>query len=487
MSKYIDKLENALVAAHEAGDTEGAQVIADELKSWQPKRAVNPTEGNNFAENALIGVGKGMTDIYQGGKQALGYATEQDVAEKRALDAPLMDTAGGNVGNIVGQAAALAPTVLIPGANTYAGAALIGAGTGAFQPVGEGESRLVNAGLGAAGGVAGQKVGNVISKKIGDKVATQAMLKSQNATRDATLKASQDAGFDIPRSMYKPTFMSNRIESLGGKAAVKQQASANNQSVVNSFARKALGLPDDAPLSISAVEGVRKSAYKPYEEIADMSAGAKNALKDLKQYRAEAKGWFNAYNRSARPDDLAKAQDLQQLADVAESVIDDYAKSAGRPELLGQLADARKTIAKTYTIERAMNRATGDINPRVLGRLFEKGKPLSDGLDEIGRFASAFPQISQPTSQSAGAGISALEPVSGAIYGMAGQAISGNPAGVLAGGIPLLRGPARSLALSEMMKSQPQYGGILMNSANRVAPALPYLGTYGGILGANAN
>lgn len=39
MAAYNQKLEDALIAAHEAGDTEGAQVIADELKRWQPKRA----------------------------------------------------------------------------------------------------------------------------------------------------------------------------------------------------------------------------------------------------------------------------------------------------------------------------------------------------------------------------------------------------------------------------------------------------------------
>lgn len=449
---------------------------------------LDPTEGNSFLDNALIGVGKGMTDLYQGGKQVLGLASEAEIAEKRKLDAPLMDTVGGNVGNVIGQAALLAPAAFIPGANTYAGATVLGAGAGALQPVAEDESRLTNTALGAAGGLAGQKLGNVIANNIGGKVADAAVRKSQNATRDAALKEAQAAGFDVPRSLYSPSFMSNRVESLGGKAAVRQQASANNQEVVNSLTREALGLPNDAPLSVAAVEGVRKAAYKPYEEVAKISKGAENALRDLKQYRADAKGWFNAYNRSARPDDLAKAQEFQQLADIAESVIDDYAKGAGRPELLGELASARKTIAKTYTVERAMNRATGDIDPRVFGRLFEKGKPLSDGLDKAGKFAAAFPQVAKPTSQSAGAGISALEPVSSAGYAIAGQMASGDPLGMLAGGIPLLRGPARSLSLSRIMQTQPKYGGLVLNSANRATPALPYLGAYsGGLLGANAN
>lgn len=446
------------------------------------------TEGNSFGKNLLIGTGKGMTDIWQGGKQLLGMTTPEEIAEKRRIDADIMKTAGGQIGNVVGQTALLAPSVFIPGAATYAGAAAIGAGAGALQPVTEDESRLTNMGLGAAGGVAGQKLGNVIGSKIGQKVAKNAELKSQRATADATLKQVQDSGFSVPRSLYDPSFTSNRLESLGGKAATLQEASARNQELSNSFARKALNLPDDASLSMSAVDTVRKAAYKPYEEISEISIGAKNALKELKQARADAKGWFNAYNRSARPDDLAKAQEYQQIADIAEQVIDDYAIRAGKPELLPALAEARKTIAKTYTVERAMNKATGDINPRVLGRLYDKGFPLSDGLDDIGRFAAAYDKAAQPANQSAGAGISALEPMAAGIYGTIGQVSTGNPTGLLAAGIPLLRGPARSIALSKMMQSTPQYGSQLLNLTNRAAPSLPYIGAVsGGLLGANAN
>jgi hypothetical protein len=42
MAGYNQKLEDALIAAHEAGDTEGAQAIADELKKWQPKATKQP-------------------------------------------------------------------------------------------------------------------------------------------------------------------------------------------------------------------------------------------------------------------------------------------------------------------------------------------------------------------------------------------------------------------------------------------------------------
>jgi hypothetical protein len=54
-----------------------------------PKEApYDPTADMSFGQKALAGVGAGMTDIWQGIKQRTGFATPQDVAEKRATDEP---------------------------------------------------------------------------------------------------------------------------------------------------------------------------------------------------------------------------------------------------------------------------------------------------------------------------------------------------------------------------------------------------------------
>jgi hypothetical protein len=265
-----------------------------------------------------------------------------------------------------------------------------------------------------------------------------------------------------------------------------QQASIENQQVTNNLVRKALDLPEDAPLSMGTIEKVRKQAYDPYKAVSELSPGANKTLQELKQARADATGWFNAYNRSASPADLAKAKEFQSVADISEEVLEDYAKAANKSDLIPQLRNARKTIAKTYTVERALNKGTGDINAAVLGRLYDKNKPLSDGLDQIGRFATAFPKVAR--SNQDGAGISALEPLSAGMYAGLGQMATGNPAGLLAGGLPLLRTPARSLALSRLMQKPPTYGGGLLQIANERPDLLPNIGVIGGgLLGANAN
>jgi hypothetical protein len=444
------------------------------------------TDGMSTTQQLLAGIGKGMVDLGRGAGQALGIVSDKEIADARALDEDLMSTGAGKVGNVVGQIASAAPAMLIPGANTYAGATLVGAATGALQPVTGDESRLTNTALGAAGGVAGQKLGNVIGNTVSNKVAQNALLKSRNATKDASLQAGMEAGYTVPRSLYNPTFLSNRIESIGGKAATLQQASIENQQVTDNLFRKAFDLPEDAPLSIGTLEKVRKQAYEPYKAVSELSPGASKTLQELKQARADATAWYNSYNRSANPEHLTKAKEFQEVAEIAEEVLEDYAKAGGKPELIGELRKARKTIAKTYTGERALNRATGNVNANVLGRLYEKGKPLSDGLDQIGRFATAFPKVAR--SNQDGAGISALEPLSSAMYAGLGQMATGNPAGLLAGGLPLLRTPARSLALSRLMQKPPSYGGNMLRLANDRPNLLPNAGVIGGgLLGANSN
>lgn len=130
----------------------------------EPK--ADPTEGTGFGQQALEGAGKAFVDIGRGAGQMLGLVDQASVDEAKRLDAPLMDTAGGMTGNI----GANMLTALIPGGSTVKGAAAIGAGLSALQPVsgvnGVGElveqkaKDIATGGvLGAGGAVAGKLVG----------------------------------------------------------------------------------------------------------------------------------------------------------------------------------------------------------------------------------------------------------------------------------------------------------------------------------------
>ena len=137
----------------------------------QPQMSVNPTEGMSRTQQFLAGAGKAMTDIGRGIGQVAGLVSQEDIAAARERDRALMETGAGTAGNIVGGVATMLPTMLVPGANTIAGASLIGAGVGALAPTVEEESRIGNAVLGGAAGAAGQAAASGLSRVLAPRTA----------------------------------------------------------------------------------------------------------------------------------------------------------------------------------------------------------------------------------------------------------------------------------------------------------------------------
>lgn len=129
----------------------------------------NPTDGMSGTQKFLAGVGKSFNDTGLGVRQLVGSASQQEVDERRRMDAPLMNTGAGIAGNISGAVA----QSIVPGgaiakgarllpmagrAAPYLAAAAEGAAFNGVQPVASGESRGGNAALGAAFGAGGQAV-----------------------------------------------------------------------------------------------------------------------------------------------------------------------------------------------------------------------------------------------------------------------------------------------------------------------------------------
>lgn len=182
-------------------------------RAAQGDRSAMPTDQKltvtgGFLDNAKAGAGKAVSDLGLGikqGAQKIGRlvgavddatmaATNAEATDRRQRDAALMRTGGGITGNIAGNiamtalpGAALARGgALLPAASnvgrvmttvgqavnvprTFGQAAAVGAGLGALQPVtGEGGEleRLVNAGMGGAGGALGLGVGRGIGAAV---------------------------------------------------------------------------------------------------------------------------------------------------------------------------------------------------------------------------------------------------------------------------------------------------------------------------------
>lgn len=271
-----------------------------------------------------------------------------------------------------------------------------------------------------------------------------ARAEQNNAGRDAAFRAGREEGLVAPPSVTNPNFVTNQLESIGGRAAVAQEANIRNQQAVNDIARRELGIPPNVQITTGTLEKLRSQAAKPYEDVAAISPLASTALQKLRDARSESQTYWLSYNRNARPEDLRVAKAADARAEQMENLLERVATRSGKPELVQELRDARTYIAKTYDVQNAMNHGNYWVSGNAIGRAFDKadGKKLTGGLQTVGRFDQAFEgRFTRPAGGIQDPDVSALNPVASAT-----AIASGHP---VAGGLPFLREPARNLLLSD--------------------------------------
>lgn len=409
------------------------------------------TDSTQFKTNKLL------TEV--GGSAGVGKAVATGIANaapRFAAQIPNLLSALQSGGMTAG-----AKTGLGAGATRVAGGAVAGGLTAGYVDPNDAKTGMLIGGLAPVAVQAAGSAGKFINDKVRNNLAERISDFNRKAPLNQTIRESLDAGYTIPPNMVNPSLKNQVIESVSGKQATQQIVSGKNEQVTGSLVRKSLGIADDVPLNTKALEDLRKTAGTAYAEVSSLSPTAAADLEALKIARNEASGWFKAYNRSASPDDLTKAKAARALSDQLEQALESHALSAGKKELIPKLRDARKLIAKTYTVSRAMNDASGTVDARVLGRMYEKGLPLSDGLDTAGRFASAFPTIAKSSSQVGSQGAHNLKAYGSLGASMAGGATMG-PMGMLLGTVPFVAPPiARSIMFSQgaqrgLLQSAPQ-------------------------------
>jgi hypothetical protein len=315
---------------------------------------------------------------------------------------------------------------------------------------------------------------------------------------DQILADSRRAGYVVPPATTNPNILNRTIEGVAGKASVAQLAAIKNQPITDNLARRALNLPPDAELTPETMEAVRAPAGEVYgrvagvgrftvddqykADLAKLSEAAKVIQSDLPKYRSGAQAEVQELSEALHPEngtmdastavalskdlrknansnyslaartgdstrlDIARAQ--QAAAAAVEDQLSRHLESIGQSELSGEWDNARRTIAKSYSVQNALDGA-GHVDATKLGKQLIKGKPLSGELETAANFANAFPKAARvlPGKES-NPGMSPLD-----VYGSVAAAVgTGNP-------IPLVIGPgrmgARSLALSKALQAKP--------------------------------
>ena len=365
--------------------------------------------------------------------------------------------------------------LLAEGADIAGGAATDATGSPA---VGAGVNTLAQAVPALLTRAGARPVTNAVNARAARIQAEQAAERSRQSVRDKTLLRAQAEGLKIPPSVINPTAVNKVLESVGGKAAINQELQRRNQPVIDRIARDEASLAPDQPITRDTLRQAASDSAQPYREVAALPpipstnplAGQFNLpryafnpaddLQALRQARKDAQGhWFH-YKRTGDPEAQKKAEAAHAEAERLDAALETAAQQAGRPELIPMLRAARQQIAKIHDVGRATNVGGGNVDARIIGHALDRGQPLTGGLETIGRFAEGIgaPYV-RDINMVPSPGVSALEPMASAGFALGGHAAAG-PAGFLAAGIPLLRGPARSLVLSDFYQNrmaQPQY------------------------------
>jgi hypothetical protein len=274
------------------------------------------------------------------------------------------------------------------------------------------------------------------------------------------VRAARESGYVIPPSQANPTLGNRLLEGMSGKITTAQNASARNQVITNAKAAEALGLPPETTLTPDVLDTVRQEAGKAYAAVSrlgefDATAAklpssvrtaeiAENTLmgrprsvtvdsgevvRAWRQANADATAYYRQYARDANPETLTKAKaaageakqideflvkqieaskntaPAKLIEDLAAGRLDQQSflqralELTQRGDLAKELKEARTLIAKTHSVEGAMNAATGTVDARKLAQQLQKGKPLSGGLRESAEFAGRFPKAAQTVEQ----------------------------------------------------------------------------------------
>ena len=317
-------------------------------------------------------------------------------------------------------------------------------------------------------------------------------------------------GATLPPTQVNPSMLNRMLEGFSGKQQTAQVASIKNQLLINEQARKALNLAPDVEITPQVLQQFRAEKGLAYDalranpayyadkqffvdlnkeigrlqnmksldvstelnllnNLKQMNFGGDELVESIKRLRDSAQTNSSPF-ANARDKDLGRAQKFaaNQLENLAERNL----KNFNQPDVMTNFKQARQDIAKSYTIEKALNATTGNVSGADLGNLARKGKIVPAELQTLANAAGAYPSAFQNVARIGGVpGISPLDAGAAAIA----AASSGNASllGTVVGRPIVRSGITSDVFQRNMMPSSQGQAPSLLNRAT-TNPLLNY-------------
>lgn len=415
----------------------------------------NPVVGNLETAAALVSgaagaVAGGFAGIGQGIKNIVSPGMPAGDRVRQVQDAMTYQPRTA-MGRGTTEVASFIPEKLAEGADYVGGVTAEATGSPA---VGAG----VNTALQMAPSLVAKGVRAPLQRALTNAETRAADTRSMNSVKDTTINDARELGYVFPPSEVQGSFLGNRLEGVGGKAALAQEVNRRNQQVSNAIGRREAGLQANEPISVDTLKAARERLAAPYREVTQLSPTAATALEKVQAARLEARDYWNEYGRTGVVETKKKAKAFEQEAKLQENIIDLEAARLRVPGLLDRVKQARQALAKNYDVESALNKGSGDLDARIWGRMYDKDKPLTGDLRSAGATAEAMGRFTKDAAAVPTPGVSKLEAAGATLFGLGGHAALGPMGWGLAAAPLLAPGPARSLALSPLMQQPRTYG-----------------------------
>lgn len=267
---------------------------------------------------------------------------------------------------------------------------------------------------------------SLLSPLAGSKIA------SLNAAKEAAQKkyALKKQIFEDAIDLGFTTVPDTRAIDFASRPKLLEIMARNNQERTNEVSRRYVGLPEDTPITRKELNNIRGKAYKEgYEPIKNIGTvlhdnefiqdldaiekkftGQGNSFPDLvpdkirelttgylqNKYAAEdiidklrtIRKQATKFINSDIPDNEEYGFAMKDLADAFEGLLERAAKKKGMPpELMDNYKTARKLIARTHTVEGALD-AGGDISGKKLAKAYDNYIPIDGDLEKVAKFYS---------------------------------------------------------------------------------------------------
>ena len=485
--------------------------IKAELDARNGTQGQDPTAGMSGAERLAAGFGRSIVETGRGLQQLVGARSDEQVAQDRLLDAPLLDTTGGFVGNLAGGAVQMMAPV--PGAAAarlgsiagraapYVGAAARGAAFSGSQSVGEGESRGGNAAIGGALGAAGQGIASGAGA-LASRARTALTPTVQTAIQNARAAGIPLHLSQVTDSRFLKTLgsVANSLPFSGANKAGQRQQEAFNRAVSRGFGEDAAQVSDDV------LQSARQRIGAVYDDVysrntVSLDDAALKRLSDIEQSAArnlppneaavvknQIDDIINATQNGAMPGRMYQAFRTDRLLPMEggtrsfqtglirdiRRALDEAAERSVGPDDAKALAQARRQWRNLRTTEKSLAQvsgAGGNVRPASLWPIVNQSKGATPEMRELARIGQTVLKDPIPNSGT---------PERDLIYRLLGLGGGGALAGVslpaLAGtaaaGIGIGRAMNSPLAALALGQGRPMSGlARLVQPAPRLLPA----------------